>query len=90
MARRADPPTVTVTEVPLLYETGGQDRFDVVVLITAPREVRAARRPIADGREQRLLPEEDKARLADFTYVNDGTLEELDAFVADVMTKLTG
>jgi dephospho-CoA kinase len=62
----------------------------VVVLITAPREVRAARRPIADGREQRLLPEEDKARLADFTYVNDGTLEELDAFVADVMTKLTG
>jgi dephospho-CoA kinase len=88
VARRPDPPSVTVTEVPLLYETGGEERFDVVVAITAPPEVRAARRPVADRREQRLLPEEDKLRLADYTYVNDGTLEELDAFVADVMARL--
>jgi len=26
---------------------------------------------------------------ADFAYVNDGTLEELDAFVGDVMARLT-
>jgi dephospho-CoA kinase len=89
MVRRPDPPPVTVTEVPLLYETGGDDRFDVVVVVTAPPDVRAARRPVADSREQRLLPEEDKVRLADYTYVNDGTLEELDAFVADVMASLT-
>jgi dephospho-CoA kinase len=88
VARRSDPPSVTVTEVPLLYETGGEERFDVVVAITAPPEVRAARRPVADRREQRLLPEEDKLRLADYTYVNDGTLEELDAFVADVIARL--
>jgi dephospho-CoA kinase len=89
VARRPDPPSVTVTEVPLLYETGGEERFDVVVAITAPPEVRAARRPVADRREQRLLPEEDKLRLADYTYVNDGTLEELDAFVADVIARLS-
>jgi dephospho-CoA kinase len=51
--------------------------------------VRAQRRPIADKREERLLPEEEKVRLADYTYVNDGTLEELDDFVAGVMRRLT-
>jgi dephospho-CoA kinase len=51
--------------------------------------VRAERRPVADEREQRLLAEDEKIRLADYTYVNDGTLEELDAFVAGVMTDLS-
>jgi dephospho-CoA kinase len=88
LADRPDPPAVTVTEVPLLYETGGDKRFDVVVVITAPSEVRAKRRPIADDREQRLLPDEEKARLADYAYVNEGTLADLDAFVEGVMADL--
>ena len=57
-------------------------------LITAPRDVRAKRRLIADDRERRLLPEEEKIRLGDYAYVNDGTLAELDAFVAGVMADL--
>jgi dephospho-CoA kinase len=89
LARRSNPPRVTVTEVPLLFETGSDERFDVVVVITASPEVRARRRPIADTREGRLLPEEEKVRLADYSYVNDGTLEELDEFVAGVMRRLT-
>ena len=88
LAGSPDPPRVAVTEVPLLFETGAEDRFDAVVVITAPPGVRAERRPMLDTREQRLLPEEDKVRLADYSYVNDGTLEELDAFVADVMARL--
>jgi dephospho-CoA kinase len=88
LAEGPDPPAVTVTEVPLLYETGGDKRFDAVVVITAPRDVRAKRRPIADERERRLLPEDEKIRLADYAYVNDGTLDELDAFVAGVMADL--
>lgn len=88
LARTENPPAVTVTEVPLLYETGGEKRFDAVVVITASPEVRAQRRPIADTREQRLLSEEEKVRLADYSYVNEGTLEELDAFVAGVMARL--
>jgi dephospho-CoA kinase len=88
VAQGPDPPAVTVTEVPLLYETGGDKRFDIVVVITAPPDVRAGRRPIADERERRLLPEEEKVRLADYAYLNDGTLAELDAFVASVMTDL--
>jgi dephospho-CoA kinase len=89
LAASANPPRVTVTEVPLLYETGGDERFDHVVVITAPAEVRAARRPVDDERERRLIPDAEKLRRADYSYVNDGTLEELDAFVAEVMGRLT-
>lgn len=88
LAEGPDPPAVTVTEVPLLYETGGDKRFDIVVVITAPPELRAQRRPISDEREHRLLPDEEKIRLGDYAYVNDGTLAELDAFVAGVMADL--
>jgi len=88
LADAPDPPAVTVTEVPLLYETGGDERFDVVVVITAPPDVRATRRPIGDERELRLVPEDEKVRRGDYTYVNDGTLAELDAFVAGVMADL--
>jgi dephospho-CoA kinase len=90
LAAQPDPPSVCVTEVPLLYETGGESRFDAVVAITAAPDKRIARTIHADigRREQRLLPDTEKMRRADFSYVNDGTLEELDAFVAEVMSKL--
>jgi dephospho-CoA kinase len=57
--------------------------------VTAPREVREARRPGLAAREARLLPDEEKVRRADFAYVNDGSLDELDAFVAAVVERLT-
>src|SRR3954447_22151041 len=37
---------LAVVEVPLLYETGGESRFDAVVVITAPPDVRLSRRPV--------------------------------------------
>jgi dephospho-CoA kinase len=89
LARLDDPPAVIVTEVPLLYEAGGESRFDVVVAITAPPDVREARTrvPLA-AREPRLLPDDEKVRRADYAYVNDGSPAELDAFVAGVMDEL--
>ena len=83
LAALPEPPSVSVTEVPLLYEVGGQDRFDAVVVVTAPEELRRARSRVAvDERSGRLVPDEEKVRRADFAYVNDGSLEELDAFRA--------
>ncbi len=90
LGRLEHPPAVCATEVPLLYEVGGQDRFDAVVVITAPAEVRAARSQVpAELREPRLLPDEEKVKRADYVYVNDGSIDELDAFVAGVMDELT-
>ena len=90
LAELPDPPAVTVTEVPLLYETGGEVRFDKVVVITAPAKLREQRRRVArDDRDSRLLPDREKVKRADFAYVNTGTLEDLDAWVVGVMRELT-
>jgi dephospho-CoA kinase len=79
---------VAVVEIPLLYETGGESRFDKVVVVTAPAEMRRARRGEFADRETRLIPDEEKLGRADYAYVNDGSLEALDAFVAGVMGEL--
>ena len=41
------------------------------------------------GGEARLIPEEEKVRRADFSYVNDGSLADLDAYVAGVVESLS-
>jgi dephospho-CoA kinase len=90
LAQLPHPPTVCVTEVPLLYEVGAETRFDKVVVITAPSKLREARRGgRKDDRESRLLPDKEKAKRADFVYVNTGTPAELDAWIAGVMATLT-
>lgn len=85
-----DPPRVCVTEVPLLFESGGEERFDHVVVVTAPRQLREQRRQVPlDNRDARLVDDREKIARADYHYVNTGTYEDLDAFVAGVMAELT-
>jgi len=90
LREQPEPPAVAATEVPLLYEVGGDGRFDAVVVITAPEDVRRARAEVssAEQRESRLLPDEEKTARADFAYVNDGTRQQLDDFVAETMRAL--
>ena len=89
LARLDDAPRVTVTEVPLLYESGGETRFDKVVVVTAPDETRRSRSAVATpDREQRLIPDAQKVARADYAYVNDGSLDDLDEFVRSVMDDL--
>jgi dephospho-CoA kinase len=90
LERSPEPPALVVVEIPLLYETGGEKRFDRVVVITAPPELRAARARVADdGRSRRLMSDDEKVQRADFVYVNDGSLEGLDAFVGEVVEQLS-
>jgi dephospho-CoA kinase len=90
LAGLPDPPAVSATEVPLLYEVGGEERFDVVVVVTAPEEVRRERSRVdsPEQRETRLIADDEKAARADFSYVNDGTRQQLDDFVAETMRAL--
>ena len=76
---------LAVVEVPLLYETGGESRFDAVVVISASDEVRSRRRPGVAAREARLIPNAEKMTRGDFVYVNDGSLSDLDEFVSKVV-----
>jgi dephospho-CoA kinase len=90
LAALPDAPRVSVTEVPLLYETGGDERFDKVVVITAPTQLRRMRSEVAtEEREARLIPDREKIKRADWSFKNLGSLEELDAFVKSVMAELT-
>jgi dephospho-CoA kinase len=89
LAQLDEPPRVCVTEVPLLFEVGAEERFDRVVVITAPSALREQRRRVPlDDRDARLLPDREKVRRADFHYVNTGSFEDLFEWVGGVMETL--
>jgi len=88
--RAADPaPPVLVCEVPMLFEAGLVDRFDAVLVVTAPDDGR--RRRVEERgqdfqeRSARQLPEADKVAGADMAYVNDGSVDDLRAWVESVI-----
>ena len=72
-------------EVPLLFELGIQGRFDVIVLVSAERELRIQRLMQRDHVERReaeellnvQLPDVHKVEQADYVIKNDGSLDEL-------------
>jgi dephospho-CoA kinase len=78
-----------VHEAPTLFEAGIEDRYDMIVLVTAPEQVREGRRPGAAERMRHQLPEAEKAARSDVVYDNTGSLEDLDRWVADLVARLT-
>jgi dephospho-CoA kinase len=85
-----EPPALAVAEIPLLYESRREGRFDKVIVVTAPPEVREARTKVRrDDRGRRLIPDEEKIRRADYSYVNDGSIEQLEEWVASVVAELS-
>jgi dephospho-CoA kinase len=89
LARDPSAPPICVIEVPLLYEVRGEGRFDRVIVITASLALRLERAGgRLDEREERLISDAEKVRRADFVFRNDGSMKELEAFVADVWRQL--
>jgi len=87
------PPRAAVVEVPLLFESGMQDIFDATIAVIADeqvRERRVATRAHASLEERlaRQLPQKEKAGLATYVVVNDGTVAELEAELSAVLEKL--
>lgn len=89
-----DSPLVVV-DIPLLYETGRAGDFSKVIATLCTRETQLARLALrglsADASEQRLaaqLPADEKARRADYVIVTDGTFDETDRQIDDVLQSL--
>jgi len=85
---------VAVVEVPLLFEAAMEGAFDATVAVVAADEIRDARlaergQPGLEGREQRQLAQEEKARRADHVIRNDGSLEQLDRLVTEAIGELS-
>jgi len=78
-----------VHEAPTLFEAGVDERYDVILTVTAPADVREARRRGARRQMAHQLPEDEKAARSDYVYENTGTLEDLDRYVAGLADRLT-
>jgi dephospho-CoA kinase len=88
-------PQFAVVEVPLLFEAGIEDIFDATIAVVADEETRARRAGERDhrgiaGRQARQLSPEEKARRADYVVHNDGTLEDLEREIKQVLEAMSG
>lgn len=92
-AEARSPIGVAVVEVPLLFEGELAGRFDTTVAVTAEEGVRKARadergQAGLEGREQRQLPQHEKASRADHVVVNDGSVEDLEVALGQLLAGL--
>ncbi len=94
--RRAAGDPLVVSEIPLLYETGGESAFDAVVFVDAPpaerRERIVASRGLSPDEAERIMASQmeagEKRARADFVIDNDGSLEALRDEAERVLRKL--
>jgi dephospho-CoA kinase len=95
-ARSREPaPAAAVVEVPLLFEAGLDQLYDATIAVLADEDVRAERagargHEAVDERHARQLPQDEKGRRATYVVRNDGTVQELEAQLSDVLAKLKG
>ena len=87
---------MAVLEVPLLLETGGDARVDVVVVVSAPADVqrqRVLQRPGMTSEKlgqilSRQMPDAEKRTRADFVVDTGGALAETEAQIDRIIASL--
>lgn len=87
---------MVVLDIPLLYETGGEQRVDVVVVVSAPADMQRKRvleRPgmtaeKLDAILNKQLPDEHKRKRADFVVDTSQGLAHADAQVVAIIDAL--
>lgn len=85
LAKQKSPPQLFVAEIPLLFETKGEDFFDVTIAVTANIEECWERYRLKTGYEREdfnrrtasQFPQLEKAERADYVLHNEGSLESL-------------
>ena len=83
-------------DIPLLFETHGEQAFDKVIVVSAPREVQRERVLARPGMTEakldailaRQLSDEEKRAGADFVVDSGGELSTTEAQVADIIACL--
>jgi dephospho-CoA kinase len=93
LEQRADPPAIGVVEVPLLFEAGIAAAFDATIAVVADEKTRAERAAMRGhealaGRAARQLSQEEKADRADYAVRNDGSIEDLERAMQEVLTSI--
>ncbi|MBX3489743.1 dephospho-CoA kinase [Parvibaculum sp.] len=89
---------MAVLDIPLLYETGGESRVDVVVVVSAPYDLQKTRvlaRPDMDEAKfaaihAKQVPDAEKRARADFIVDSDKGLDHARAQVAAIVEALKG
>jgi len=89
---------VLVLDIPLLLETGGETRVDVVVVVTAAEKIQRERILARPGMNvekiaallARQLPDGEKRKRAHFLVETSGTLDNTRRQVQDVLRALAG
>ncbi|MER8421785.1 dephospho-CoA kinase [Mesorhizobium sp. M1329] len=95
---RAAGAPLAVLDIPLLFETGGRNRIDKVVVVTAPPEVQRARVLARPGMSEekfasilaRQVPDAEKRRRADFVIDTGQGFDAARAAVKAIIAELVG
>lgn len=82
---------VLINQIPLLVETKGKSRFDLVITVASDSEIRRARlreRGLRDYEIDRRIAaqasDEERAAISDFVIVNNGSIEDLQRAISDL------
>jgi dephospho-CoA kinase len=94
----ADGRRLAIVDVPLLFESGGQSRVDLVVVVSAPENVQRERALRRDGMSDaklnamlsRQMSDVEKRRRAHFVIDTAGSLEQTRMQVSQFMRAIAG
>ncbi|MDF7669563.1 dephospho-CoA kinase [Lactobacillus sp. ESL0703] len=89
---------LVILDAPVLFESGAQKYCDKTLLITVSEEMQIKRLMARDGLTRKAalnrinsqMPLAKKVKLADYVITNTGTIEELEAQLAQLLFKLKG
>ncbi|MDH6231343.1 dephospho-CoA kinase [Mesorhizobium soli] len=95
---RAAGAPLAVLDIPLLFETGGRDRVDKVVVVSAPADIQRERVLSRPGMTEekfasilsRQVPDAEKRSRADFVIDTGGELSETRRALHEVVAALAG